>query len=327
MLAAWDKALYLGVTATPERLDGRGLGMIFDAMVLGPSTRWLIDNRFLAKPTYYAPEKSVDLTGAHKVAGDFNRSELEELMDQPTITGDAVAHYRKFCNERTAVAFCVSVAHAEHVAEQFRKSGVTAVSIDGTLDADERKRRIKALASGDVRVLTSCELVSEGFDLPAVGAALLLRPTASLAMHLQQIGRALRPKKDGSGATILDHVGNTIRHGLAEQDREWSLEGRAARMKKETQVETKQCRKCFAIFSGTVCPECRTVPESKAREIEEVDGELKMVDPEVLAQRYQARREEGLCKTLEDFQKLAVKRGYKPGWARYRWQARLEKRR
>lgn len=323
MFAAWPKANFLGVTATPERLDGRGLGGVFDAMVLGPQVQWLIDNRFLAKPVYYAPQQALDLTGVRKSHGDFDRTELEDLMDKPTITGNAVQHYRKFATGLRAVAFCVSVAHAEHVAAQFCQQGIPAASIDGKLEPEVRKKRVDDLQAGRISVLTSCELISEGFDLPAVGAAILLRPTASLAMHLQQVGRALRPKDASGGkAIILDHVGNCLRHGLAEEPREWTLDGRDARKKKEPNVETKQCESCFAIFAGNACPQCGTERKVAPREIEEAEGELQEIDPAVLAERYAARREEGMCRTLTDFQALASKRGYKPGWAYHRFAAR-----
>jgi len=325
VFARWPEAKFIGVTATPERLDGKGLGSMFDRMVMGPSVQWLIDNGFLARPVYYAPRETPDLSHVHKVAGDFDRAEAEELIDTPKITGDAVTHYRRFCGGQRAVAFCISVAHAQHVAEQFCAAGVPAASIDGSLDPKVRAQRVADLTAGKILVLTSCELISEGFDLPAVNAAILLRPTHSLSMHLQQLGRALRPFPGKTHATILDHVGNCLRHGLAEQERAWDLEGREKRAKRSTPVETKQCSKCFAIFTGTVCPQCGQQREVTAREVEQVDGELQRLSIEDIAAKREARREEGKCRTLEDFKALARQRGYKPGWAYFRWQARQRK--
>lgn len=325
MFACWPNAKFIGVTATPERLDGKGLGTMFDHMVMGPSVQWLIDNGFLAKPVYYAPRETPDLSHVHKVAGDFDRAETEEIIDTPRITGDAVTHYRKFCPNQRAVAFCISVAHAQHVADQFCAAGVPAASIDGTLEPDVRKQRVDDLTAGKILVLTSCELISEGFDLPAVNAAILLRPTHSLSMHLQQLGRALRPFHGKTHATILDHVGNCLRHGLAEQERAWDLEGREKRAKKSKPVETKQCSKCFAIFAGTACPQCGAEREVGSREVEQVDGELQRLSIEDIAAKREERREEGKCRTLEDFRALAARRGYKPGWAYFRWQARSRK--
>jgi len=325
MFAAWPTAKFIGVTATPERLDGKGLGAMFDRMVMGPSVQWLIDNGFLAQPVYYAPREAVDLSQVHTIAGDFDRSETEEIVDTPRITGDAVTHYVRFCNRQRAVAFCISVAHAQHVADTFNSCGIPSASIDGTLDPEVRKQRVDDLTAGKILVLTSCELISEGFDLPAVNAAILLRPTQSLSMHLQQVGRALRPYPGKVNAIILDHVGNCLRHGLAEQERDWDLSGREKRLKKSSLVETKQCSKCFAIFAGTVCPQCGSQREIAAREIEEVDGELQRLSIEDISKKREDRREEGKCKTLDDFRALAKQRGYKLGWAFFRWQARQRK--
>ena len=325
MFAAWPTAKFIGVTATPERLDGKGLGAMFDRMVMGPSVQWLIDNGFLAQPVYYAPREVVDLSQVHTVAGDFDRSEAEEIVDTPRITGDAVTHYVRFCNRQRAVAFCISVAHAQHVADTFNSCGIPSASIDGTLDPEVRKQRVEDLTAGKILVLTSCELISEGFDLPAVNAAILLRPTHSLSMHLQQVGRALRPYPGKTNAIILDHVGNCLRHGLAEQERDWDLGGREKRLKKSSLVETKQCSKCFAIFAGTVCPQCGSQREIAVREIEEVDGELQRLSIEDISKKREERREEGKCKTLDDFRALAKLRGYKLGWAFFRWQARQRK--
>jgi len=325
MFAAWPTAKFIGVTATPERLDGKGLGVMFDRMVMGPSVQWLIDNGFLAQPVYYAPREVVDLSQVHTIAGDFDRSETEEIVDTPRITGDAVTHYVRFCNRQRAVAFCISVAHAQHVADTFNSCGIPSASIDGTLDPEVRKQRVEDLTAGKILVLTSCELISEGFDLPAVNAAILLRPTQSLSMHLQQVGRALRPYPGKANAIILDHVGNCLRHGLAEQERDWDLSGREKRLKKSSLVETKQCSKCFAIFAGTVCPQCGSQREIAAREIEEVDGELQRLSIEDISKKREDRREEGKCKTLDDFRALAKQRGYKLGWAFFRWQARQRK--
>jgi superfamily II DNA or RNA helicase len=325
MFAAWPTAKFIGVTATPERLDGKGLGVMFDRMVMGPSVQWLIDNGFLAQPVYYAPREAVDLSRVHTIAGDFDRSETEEIVDTPRITGDTVTHYVRFCNRQRAVAFCISVAHAQHVADTFNSCGIPSASIDGTLDPEVRKQRVEDLTAGKILVLTSCELISEGFDLPAVNAAILLRPTQSLSMHLQQVGRALRPYPGKANAIILDHVGNCLRHGLAEQERDWDLSGREKRLKKSSLVETKQCSKCFAIFAGTVCPQCGSQREIAAREIEEVDGELQRLSIEDISKKREERREEGKCKTLDDFRALAKQRGYKLGWAFFRWQARQRK--
>lgn len=322
VMAAWNTSKVLGVTATPERLDGKGLRSVFDDMVIGPTVQWLIEAGFLARPVYYAPGAMPDMSGVRKTAGDFNKADAAAVVDKPAITGDAVAHYRKLVAPRPAVAFCISVAHAENVAARFREAGVASMSIDGSMDAARRRAIVGSLRDGKLGVMTSCELVSEGFDLPAVGGAILLRPTASLAMHLQQVGRALRPAPGKAEAVILDHVGNCLRHGLAEDERAWSLDGRPARRKGEAVVDVKQCDKCFNVFRGEKCPRCGKETRPEAREIDEKDGELQRMTPERMAEIHEKKREEWGCKTLADWMALAKRRGYKAGWAFHRFQAR-----
>lgn len=182
---AMPSAKILGVTATPCRLDGKGLGDVFDVLVEGPTIRDLIDQGNLVQPKVYAPPTSIDLSNVHRRGGDFVASELAEAMDKPVITGDAVAHYRRLCAGMPGIAFCASVAHAEHVAAEFRRSGISAACVHGGMDDGERDRLI--LGHGrTVQVLTSCDLISEGTDTVAAQAALLLRPTESESMYLQQ---------------------------------------------------------------------------------------------------------------------------------------------
>jgi DNA repair protein RadD len=247
--AAWPTARILGVTATPQRLDGRGLGEAFDTMVVGPSMADLIGQGFLAKYRYLAPPQQADLSAIRTKMGDFAIDELAAAMDKSVITGDAVQHYIEHLGGRPAIAFCVTVAHAEHVAEQFRSAGIRAASVDGKMDRVTRRDMIAAIGDGRLQVLTSCELISEGVDVPVVAGAILLRPTKSLGMGLQQIGRALRLKPDGSDAVILDHVGNVNRHGLPDAPRVWSLDAKKKRAGDPTE-SIAQCETCFRVFAA-----------------------------------------------------------------------------
>lgn len=229
IIEACPNSRLLGVTATPVRLDGQGLGVagggVFDALVSGPTIPELIAQGFLSPPVVYAPPTQLDLSGVRMVGGDYAQGEIGRRMDKPTITGDVVAHYRRICNGAPAIAFCASVEHAKHVAADFRGAGFRAESLDGKMPDGQRKTLIDELGRGHLNVLTSCDIVSEGTDIPVVMAAILLRPTASMGLYLQQVGRALRPAPGKTRAVILDHVGNCLRHGLPDEDREWSLAG------------------------------------------------------------------------------------------------------
>jgi DNA repair protein RadD len=292
MLEKWFKSFVLGVTATPLRLDGKGLGSVFDTMVIGPQTRGLIDTGFLAPFNYLAPEL-VSMDGVKSRMGDYATEAISEIVDQQFITGSAVKHYQKFLHGKTAIAFCITVDHARHVAEQFSEAGIPAASIDGTMTPAEREKICSDLASGEINVMTSCELVSEGFDCPSVSGCIMLRPTKSLSMYLQMIGRVLRLKSDGGAAIILDHVGNINRHGMPNADRIWSLEGKK---KKDDEFKTAKCKNCFRVFAvekdwklnaecgDEIKPGCALYTSADdektagdGRTITEVDGELRFI--------------------------------------------------
>jgi superfamily II DNA or RNA helicase len=240
---------------------------VFDDMILGPTVRQLIDLGSLSEYRMYAPKQAVDLTGIARRGGDYARGEVAAAMDKPAIHGDAVAHYRRHCDGAPAVAFCVSVEHAEHVAESFRASGYRSASIDGSMPREIRRGILQEFSRGGLNVLTSCDLISEGFDVPGIVAAILLRPTQSLALYLQQVGRALRVAPGKSHAVILDHVKNSESrdkggqgHGMPCQDREWSLIGRDAgsRKTKAGEAAVRQCESCFAVSpaAASACREC-----------------------------------------------------------------------
>lgn len=329
VLAHFSDAKVLGVTATPERLDGRGLGEAFDTLIMGPTVRELIDAGHLSRPVVYAPSRP-DMSGVHTRAGDFARDELDELMDRPSITGDAVAHYGRLCRNEPAIAFCTSIKHAEHTAEQFRAAGYQAASIDGTLDDRTRRERITDLGSGRLHVLTSCEIISEGTDIPVVSAAILLRPTQSLALALQQMGRAMRIHPGKTRAVILDHAGNVWRHGLPDEDREWSLEGRPRTKRKSSDDETalpiRQCEQCYTVHRPAPrCPSCGYVYPVQERKINEVAGTLEEVRQDEI--RRHRRMEVGMAKTMGELIALGRQRGYKnpQGWAYMTMQMRSKR--
>ena len=236
VLQHFHKAHVLGVTATPVRGDGCGLGDYYQAMVLGPSAAWLTHNGYLANARVLAPP-GFDATGLRKRMGDFDTKQAEQRVI--TLVGDAVSHYKKHLSGQTAIAFCCSVAHAEAVARLFMSQGIAAASIDGTMDAANRRQLLADLAIGRIRILTSCSLIGEGVDVPSVGGCILLRPTSSVGLHLQMIGRCLRPSGDKT-AVVLDHVGNCVRLGHHLEEREWTLDG-ANKRDREQAPSVKVC--------------------------------------------------------------------------------------
>lgn len=328
VLEAFPQARVLGVTATPQRLDGKGLGTVFDDLIRGPEVADLIGRGYLCRPVYYAP-KTVDMTGVKITAGDYNRAEVAERMDRPTITGDAVNHYRNYADGQACVVFCTGLKHAEHVCQAFNTAGYRFAVLDGTLAPEERASRVLSLGAGRLHGLVTVDIVSEGFDLPIVACAILLRPTASLSLHLQQIGRTLRLAPNKPRAVILDAVGNCRRHGLAEEVRDWTLDGAARRNRagKQDDIEAaRTCPTCFAVHTPSPnCPQCLHVYEIKDRIPNHVDGELEELHArQALRER---KREQGTAQTLEDLIRVGKARGMKNayGWAHNVFKARQKK--
>jgi DNA repair protein RadD len=307
-------AYVLGLTATPWRLDGRGLGNWYGRMVQGPAVSDLIERKSLSTYRLFAPSHP-DMTGVESQAGDFKQRQLSTVMDKPSITGDAVQHYQQLCAGKRAVAFGVSIEHSQHIAEQFRANGIPAEHVDGQMDHGARDHAVARFVRGETLVLCNADLFGEGFDVPAIEAAILLRPTQSLSLYLQQVGRALRPAPGKAHAIILDHAGNSLRHGLPDDERDWSLEDRQKKKRAAvSESPVRQCLKCFRVYRpAKQCPGCGDVPAVQAREIEQRDGSL--VEVEAAQAKQRRKEEERACQTLGDFERLGAARGYKPGWA------------
>jgi DNA repair protein RadD len=282
----WPNSLLLGVTATPVRQDGRGLGSMFDQLVLGPSTAELITTGYLTPARIYAPPPVADLTGIHRRAGDYAIDEAAERMDRPTVTGDAISHYQRIGAGQPAIAFCCNVKHAEHVCHAFKVAGIRAATLLG--NTTDRDALVARFAAGFIDVLVTVDVVSEGFDCPGAAVAILLRPTQSEGLYLQQIGRVLRPAPGKQAAVVLDHVGNVHRHGFPDDHRNWTLADRERRAGSAgtPAPSVRTCPECFAAFKpAPVCPCCGHDCAPKIREIQQVDGELQEIFKDVHGQR------------------------------------------
>lgn len=334
LIAAQPQAKIIGMTATPARLDGRGLGResggLFDCLVSGPQTAELVRGGYLTPSRVFAPAGGgPDLSGVRTLAGDYDQRQLADLMDKATITGDAVSEYTQHCPGAPAIVFCVSVKHAGEVAEAFCAAGWRAVAVHGGSSPAERDGALGGLASGAVQVVCSCSLIDEGLDVPRVGCVIDLAPTKSLSRFLQRVGRGLRPYPGKAFLTVLDHAGNTQVHGFAETPREWSLEGRKRR---QAAPPVRQCPDCFAVFPPQHhCPVCgyEFIAAAKARQVEAHDGELVELHPEDVQPHKRQELNAMLrdCSTLADIQALARKLGYKSGWAWMQYKARQGRRR
>jgi DNA repair protein RadD len=324
-LQHWPNAYRLGVTATPCRLDGRGLRSAFDHLVLGPSVAQLIDAGFLSHSRIYAPPVVADLSSLRTRAGDYANDQAAAAMDRPTVTGDAIGHYQRLAAGQQAIAFCCNVVHAESVCAAFQAAGIAAQLLLGT--TIDRDQVVQQFAAGAVRVLVTVDVVSEGFDIPAASVAILLRPTKSLGLYLQQVGRVLRPAPGKQHALILDHVGNVTRHGFPDDHREWTLEDGIKRTTGTAAPSVRTCPNCYAAFKPQPqCPVCgaQCAPITN-RKIRQLAGELQELKREEVRQRKADRRAQGSARTLEQLLALANQRGYSPGWAYRIYHARAKR--
>lgn len=328
-------AKLIGLTGSPERLDGKPLGDVWDKMVMGPSVRWLIDNGHLSRYRAFAPKGVVDTSGLHIRKGEFVQAEVDLLMEGKAVIAGAAKHWRAKADGLRTIAFTPSVERARQYAEEFSALGIPSVALDAETPQHERAAAFNAFADRKLMVIFNCALFCEGFDLAAqvnrdvtIECVMQLSPTQSLAKHLQQLGRGLRKKE--YPAILLDMVGNLERLGLPDDDREWSLDGKK---KVKREVEAMTCDECFATHPpAPVCPECgyrypkKEVAGGGGRAIEEVDHELEEIDIE--AMRRERAREQAMAGTLDELVNLATARGYKSPekWAAHVYSARMAKR-
>jgi len=327
ILYNWSQAKVIGLTATPQRLSGEGLDQVFNSLVLGPKPDVLMNEGFLSPYKLYGPPSNLDLSSIRTRAGDYNIEELDEAIDKSTILGDAVTHYRTHLDGRKVIAFCSNIKHSQTLVKQFQAAGVQAEHVDGKCSKEDRNAIIDRFRSGETKVLTNCALISEGFDVPDCDGIILLRPTQSLTIYLQQIGRALRPQQEKT-AIILDHVGNYLRHGLPDQDREWTIKSTKKKRKKKTEEEDIQiqtCKTCFIVFDSKSkkCPNCGAEPEVKDKAaMAFIEGNLQEIKEAEIKPKFsteEVKQMKRKCATLQDYEKLALALGYKSGWAWHQW--------
>jgi DNA repair protein RadD len=329
ILQAYPAAIVIGLSATPCRGDGRGLGGIFKSMVECPSVPELIAGGFLVPTKVYAPS-SPDLTGVRIRHGDYNETQLAERMDRAQLVGDVVTHWHRLAAGRRTVVFATSVAHAVHLRDQFGRSGVAAAHVDGSTPAAERDGILGRLATGTLEVVVNCGVLTEGFDLPAIGCLVLARPTKSLVLYRQILGRGLRPSPGKDHVLVLDHAGATFEHGLIEEPIEWTLapDKRAERPPhasrgKQQAPELKNCPECSAVrWNWQPCAECGWRPRTRPEAIETLEGELGHLGDDYKAREQKPTADEKL-KFFQELLWIAREKGYQPGWAAHKYREKF----
>jgi len=318
--AAFPDARRLGLTATPARLDGRGLSEAYDTLVEGPSIEELIDGGFLVRPRTWAPAVP-DLEGVRRSGADWSRGDLERLLARRGAVADALGWWRKIAApDARTVAVCVSVEHARALADEFAAAGVRSGVLLGCQKDGERKEALERFAAGDLDLLASVDCLIEGVDVPACDTLLMCRPTLSEIVWRQAGGRPLRLHPGKTEARIIDLAGCALRHGTLDETPAWTLEGGAQRKRPAVNGEaSRRCSACFGVWAaaeGPVCPYCGSAPAPRQRTQREIQAELREIEKAEAQRLAKARRgEEARARTLEDWLAIAKARGYQPGWA------------
>jgi DNA repair protein RadD len=327
VIEAYPDATVLGLTATPCRGDGRGLGGIFDTIIEAPQVPDLIEQGYLVRAKVYAPVDP-DLRGVKTRAGDYIETQLADRMDKDKLVGDIVTHWFKYGERRKTVVFACSVGHSIHIRDEFRRAGVRAEHIDGSTPIDERAAILAKLAADDIDVVSNCMVLTEGWDMPDIGCCILARPTKKMGLYRQMVGRGLRPSPGKSDVVVLDHSGDVFRHGLPEDRVTWTLDpDRQAtspeHQKRLSSHESKllECSQCGHVRAGgKPCPDCGFLPQRPAEFVATAAGELGLVERGRASVSYgpiEKAQWHGMLTAI------AIERGYKLGWVGHKYREKF----
>ena len=322
LLEIYPDARVIGLTATPCRGDGRGLGNIFEALIEAPQIAELIVGGYLLRSRVYAPVDP-DLRGVQTQNGDYVVKQLSTRMNTAGLVGDVVSDWREHGECRKTVAFAVDVAHSVAIKNAFLQANVRAAHIDGDTPKVERDEILARLKAGELDVVSNCMVLTEGWDMPEVGCCILARPTKQMGLFRQMIGRVLRPAPGKPDAIILDHSGAVFRHGLPEDHIEWTLHTdrraenpKQAKRRRGEEPKLRECPQCKILMGNPPCPHCGWIPAPRRRgqNIDFDDGELRLVVngkvPATEAER---------TAFFQQLRSVQQTRGYKKGWAAHKF--------
>lgn len=325
-------AYVFGFTATPQLLSGKGLGDFYQDLILGKSVKWLIDNKRLAPFDYYSINLLDEKQLKHSSMGDYTVKSIDQAS-QRIVYGDVVEHYKELADNTKTIIYTHSVAASRSVAAEFNDWGYQAVQVDGKTSKETREQAMAHFRSGEVNILVNADLYGEGVDVPSCETVILLRPTESLTLFIQQTMRAMR-YIPGKKATIIDHVANYTRHGLPDKEHDWSLEGNKRTKNSNNAMSLIDCPHCFGVLDAAKFKENRNICYICGFEIETKnnDNDVKVIDATLqkingtslvvdyqkikLISEYRNKRKKDL-KTVEDYYLFAKAKGYKESWIKH----------
>ncbi|HBL5929030.1 TPA: DEAD/DEAH box helicase [Listeria monocytogenes] len=317
----FSNAKVVGFTATPVRINGGGLGDINDTLIEKVNAKWLIENSFLSPYKYFAPEVIQTSNLDIKRTGEYDITQLDDQFNQRKVWGDVIKHYQKLADGQQAILYASSLYQSQKMAASFEQVGITAAHIDGKTPKAERDHIIQQFRNGEIKVLCNLDLIGEGFDVPDCSTVIMLRPTQSLSLYIQQSMRGMRYRPEKT-SIIIDHVGNVSRFGLPDMERTWSLEPKKGSNSKKAEAPVKICPDCFmtVLSSNKKCEHCghEFKVEVKPIQVDEA-AELQEITEAVFKVNYSSPNE---CKNMKELYEYAKEHNYKKGWAFHQGKAR-----
>ncbi|EAO7390689.1 DEAD/DEAH box helicase [Listeria monocytogenes] len=317
----FSNAKVVGFTATPVRINGGGLGDINDMLIEKVNVKWLIENQFLAPYKYFAPEIVQTETLDIKRTGEFDMTGLDDQFNKRMIWGDVIKHYQKLADGQQAILYASSLYQSQKMAASFEQVGITAAHIDGKTPKAERDHIIQQFRNGEIKVLCNLDLIGEGFDVPDCSTVIMLRPTQSLSLYIQQSMRGMRYRPEKT-SIIIDHVGNVSRFGLPDMERTWTLEPKKGSNSKKAEAPVKICPDCFmtVLSSNKQCEHCGHEFKVEAKPIQIDDAaELQEITEPIFQVDYSSPND---CKNMKELYEYAKQHNYKRGWAYHQGKVR-----
>lgn len=321
ILKSYENKIVIGVTATPILASGIGMGEYFDAIVQPVGVKELIDAKHLVPGVYYGPS-APDLSKLRTVAGDYHKGDLEKVMNQPKLVGDVVENWLKIAGDRKTMVFAVKVNHSKAIRQEFEWKGVKAEHLDANAPDDVREATLDRFRNGETQVICNVGLYTEGTDIPEIECIVLARPTKSMGLYLQMIGRGARPHDGKKDFIIIDHGGCIERLGFYEDEIEWSLDGKKVgyRKKKQRKAESRYmtCDECRFVFRGSKCPQCGTVVKDYGKKIAALDAELVEIGKD--KRKYTMKDKRNWYSMLRHY---CRDKGYSDGWADHKYREKF----
>lgn len=330
VISAHRDNLIIGFTATPCRQSGFGLGTLFDTLVNVATIEQLTNDGYLVPIKYYAPSEP-DLKGVKITAGEYNGKQIDEIMRKPKLVGDIVENWVKIADGRQTVIFTTTVAHSVAVCEAFNEVGIIAEHVDGRTNKEERTEILFRYRSGDTRIICNCCVFTEGVDIPDISCVVMARPTKSLTLYMQTIGRGMRPAPGKQNMTYIDHAGACYEHGPVHEITEWTLEEKTKNGSQKNEDRKRReakpliCEMCSLIYAGQLkCPQCGTIPDMKklGKDVEYIDAEL----GEVCFKTKKAKIKATIQDKQDWYSQLlgyAKSKKFNSGWASHKYRARF----